>query len=311
MTAVAVFMTGGLIFSGCSEDDIKDIVAGQADPVPGPTANLVVTTTPEAVLGLMNALLPVPGVVVKPSATGITAATTSVTDKNCGSAVGISGGSVDFTPDDPPDANGDYTAKITGCRDENVEINGDVVGTIGPIVVTCIRVSDGTTEILPTSMTSTFTGTVDVLDDAGNSKGEVLTFTNFGVAATGIEYGPECNLNGGKFKATVTGSVSGNISGAALGIDFGTASFVVDVISIEDPTGLGDGQGREVTMDISGTITVDTPCQSGSLTITTTQLLKTLQPNVCPFEGTINISGDFGTVSQTFNGNCDLAACTL
>lgn len=284
MKVFASLMVIGFLFSGCSEDDVKDIIASQADPVPGATANLVITMAPEAMLGMMTALLPPSGGL---GPTGFTALST-LRDKNCGTA-----GNVVYD-----EVGNDFTATITECADENVVINGTATGTIGP-TVTCGL------EELPTSMDSTFNGTV-VVD------GETLVFTDFGVNATGITYGPDCDLVGGSFLAALTGNVSGTISGATLDIDFGTSSLDVDVTSIVDPTGLGDGAERVVTMTINGTMTVKTPCKNGSLTIATITPLKTEQPNVCPVSGEITISGDFGdTITQTFNGSCDLVACVL
>ena len=284
--ALAAVMVLGILMGGCGlgdDDDDDDVL----DPVPGATGNLVITAVPDIVLGLMNALLPAPGM-AKPSAAGITVLS-ALDDKVCGAGPG----NVDFTPDNP---DSDFTATITDCTDENVVINGDVMnGMIGGLDPTCD---------LPTSMSGDFTGTVDV-------DGSVFTFTDFGVAATGIDYGSGCDLDGNaSFTATLTGKVEN--SDLDLDIDFGN-SLVVDVLDIVDTDGIpGNGMGREVTMTIDGTMEkLDTLCKSGMLTITTMQNLMTSQPNVCPVSGQVLIEGAFGTETVTYDGTCDFLACEI
>ena len=288
MKVFASLVVVGFLFSGCSEDDVKDLVAGQTNPVPGPTANLVTSMVPEAMLGVVTAILP--------GGTGIGAASLSAQilplDKACGN-----GGSVVFTG--LTDA-GFTSAAITNCADENgnIVVNGTATGTFGGI--------DGTCD-LPTSMNATFDGTAVV-------EGNTLTFTNFGVNATSISYGPDCDLDGtgAAIAAALTGTITGSVSGADLTIALGS-TLNVDVTSIIDTDNIkGNGLGREVTMSIDGTITVDTPCQSGSLVITTIMPLKTAQPKVCPVEGIIDVAGSFGAIMWDYSTDgCSLAACAL
>ena len=286
--SIAAVMISGLLLGSCSSDDIKDKIAGEADPVPGATGNLVVTTVPEFVLALINALLPAPGGAGKPSAAGITVLS-ALEDKKCGESLDVN---VVFTPPNPDTT---FTAMITDCVDENVVINGDVVGgTIGGLDPTCD---------LPTSISGEFTGTVDV-------EGEVFTFTDFGVAVTAIDYGTGCDLDGNaSFIATLTGDVSSDL----FSIDFGTGSLVLNVKDIDDKDGIsGNGEARQLIIEMTGDITVETPCESGSLTIATIQDLVTDQPDVCPFAGMADYSGAFGNATVDFAvEGCDIAACVF
>ena len=283
--AIASVMILGFLFVGCGLDE-DDVVGELTNPVPGATADLVVETAPEVMLGLMDAILPAP-TVPKPTTANITSLI-AVTDKNCGS-----GGSVTFS--DITDTT--FAATINECADENVVINGAASGTFGPLLQ-CD---------LPSTMSAVFNGTVDV-------DGQVLTFTNFGVNATAISYGPDCDLDGegASVTAILTGAVSGEFSGLTLGFDYGTVGLTVDATSILDMDNIkGNGLAREVIMTLNGTVAIDTPCQAGNLTITTDIALKTVQPSVCPVEGQITVSGDFGSDTVVFNGDCDRAACAL
>lgn len=273
----------GFMFSACSSDDVKDKVAGNLDPVPGATANLVVTSAPSAMLGVITTILP--------NSAGLSGAslTSAVSDKNCGTS-----GSVDFTTLTETA----FTAEILDCADEDVVVDGSASGTFGAMDPTCD---------LPTSMNGTFTGTV-------NMDGDILTFTDFGVNATNIAYGPDCDLDGvgAAITAILTGQISMTQSGETISFDFGTSSVVLDVTSIIDENGVkGDGVGRQVTFTMNGDMTVATPCQSGSLLIATSVPLQTSQPSVCPIAGQITVTGDFGSDTVVFDGSCDLAFCAL
>jgi hypothetical protein len=295
--ALAAVMVFGILISGCGLADDDDDKKGS--PVPGATGNLVVTPSAEIALAVMNALLTPPGGGGKPSASGITAQTT-LGDKNCGS-----GGTVDFTPDQPTDM---FTATFTNCMDENVEVNGTATGTVSGSVM-C------DSEDLPTAMTGTFNG--DATVDVGGDD-MVFDFENLGVAATNITYGPGCDLDGGSFTATLTGKISSELPidlpglDEDISIDFGSGSLVVDVLSIVDTNGIqGDGIGRDVTMTVDGTATVNSPCKKGMVTIATTQNIMTSQPNVCPSSGVVDYTGAFGMDTVTFDGSCDYVACDV
>ena len=275
------------VIGSCGLDD--DVIDKALDPVAEGTGNIALTTASEVTMGVMNALLSTSGAIGKPTASNLTAQTT-LRDKNCGM-----GGSVDYE-----ESGGTFTASFLDCMDENIVINGDATGTVSGSFL-----CDG--EDLPTTLTGTFNG--DVLVDVGGED-VVFDFDQFGVAATNISYGGGCDLVGGTFNATLTGKMSGLLAGETLVLDFGSGSLDVDVISIIDPTGLGDGVSRTVTMNLNGTITIDSPCEKGSLTISATNVM-TAQPNVCPFSGAASYSGDFGSASLNFDGSCDFVACEL
>jgi hypothetical protein len=288
--ALAVVMVLGILMSGCGLGDDDDDKKG--DPLPAGTGNLVVTPSAEIALAVMNALLTPPGGGGKPSTSGITTQTT-LGDKNCGTS-----GSVDYS-----ETGSDFTATFNACKDENVVINGTATGTVSGSFL-C------DSEDLPTGMTGTFNGTADVTVD---SEDITFTFTNFGVAASGITYGPSCDLNGGSFTAVLTGDISGEVLGEDFGIDFGAGSLTVDVTSIIDNDGIsGNGFGRDVTMTVDGTVTVDSFCKKGTVTIATVLPITTSQPNVCPISGVVDYTGDFGTDTVDFGvEGCDYAACEI
>ncbi|MBE9503920.1 MAG: hypothetical protein IME96_07075 [Proteobacteria bacterium] len=246
---------------------------------------MVATSAPEIAMSMMN-------VITTPEAAGgggAAALALSLRDKACGS-----GGNVDFDEGQPA---GSYLATITNCADENAVINGTVSGTYGA-TIPCGA------EDLPTSVTSTFNGTI-VID------GQTFTFTAFRFDADPISYGlVECNLDGGSFNSVLNGSITTTKSGETIGINF--QDFVLNVLTISDPDGLPNGIGRTVTLTMDGMATISTPCKtSGLMTIATVSNITIAQPNVCPTGGQINVTGDFGATTHTFNGTCDDTICVL
>ena len=282
----AFLMIGTLSFvvGSCGlADDSKDKAL---DPVAEGTGNIALTTASEVALGVMDILASTTGSFAKPASGNLTALTT-LRDKECGN-----GGTMIYSENQSA---GTFDATFLECGDENVVIEGSATGTIGSEVVCGV-------EVLPTAMTGTFDGTVTV-------EGEDFNFDGFTVAATNIMYGPDCDLDGGSFDAVLTGAINGEVAGESFGIDFGTGSLNIDVTSIIDTNGVqGDGFGRQATMNINGTITIDSPCEKGSLTISATDIM-TAQPNVCPFSGSADYSGAHGNASVVFDGSCDFIAC--
>jgi hypothetical protein len=262
-----------------SSDSTKGVSEG--------AGNLVATNSTLVAVGLSRILLNASTTLPKPVSTGITAQST-LRDKQCGS-----GGSVDFTPDNPTDT---YEASFADCADENVTVNGSATGTVGP-TVECTHAD--IVEELPTSMTGTFNGTVNV-------DGQVFTFVNFAADITNVMYGPDCNLDNGSFSAHLNGAITTELSGEDLTMDFGEDSIDVDV-EITDPTELpGD---RTVSTQVNGEVTLDTFCEKGKVTLETNLPLVSAEGNVCPVTGQLSVSGAYGKSTVDYNGDCsDLIA---
>jgi hypothetical protein len=261
--------------------------SGNSKGVSEGAGNLVMANSTLIAVGVSKILLDSSATLSKPTAVGLTAQST-LRDKACGS-----GGTVTFDPENPTDT---YTATMLNCADENVVVNGTATGTVGP-TVECTHAD--IVEELPTSMTGTFNGTVDV-------DGLLFTFEGFEADISNVVYGPDCNLENGSFSAHLKGLISATIAGESVSMDYGTNSINVDV-TITDPTPApGD---RTVTTQVNGEATLDTFCENGKVTIETDVPLVSVEGNVCPASGQISVTGAYGKSTVVYNGDCgDLAA---
>ncbi len=272
--AAIAMVAFGPVAGSCSKDDVTD-------PSAEGTGNAVVTGTVAATNGMVETLVKAftSGVSASAFAAGGQGEFTAQTDIPSFYPCGTDG-DVTYT-----ESGSNFTAELDNCADEDVIIDGTLEGTLTEL--TC---NNGVNSYqLPATMDAVFNGTVDV-------DGAVNTFSNFGMDITNIVYGSTCtDLIGGSFTAALTGNMSNDV----LGIDFGSTLTIA----------MTDIQDLQVTYTIDGTITVDSPCQDGALTITTLSSITSFEGEACPASGIVEYAGDFGTAEVTFDGSCEFGLC--
>jgi hypothetical protein len=191
-----------------------------------------------------------------------------------------------------------FTVTAHDCLGNNGTVLAPEGATMtGALVSTVACPTDGDPLILPQAFTVVLNGPI-LIDDVK------FNFESLGMTVTGITYGPSnvaspfCAVTG--FSNLVTGKM-GSSDPVDLSFDFGTGgmAFFVTV----DPDSVA-------SIDLSGTMTLITPCFNGSFTLLTVDSMVFPPGATCPTSGHLQLTGDVND-DVFFPDDCNNPACVL